>query len=153
MQVWGKRITADITDAVASQRRALARTSQRSSDRDTYTIRKFEDYHDKTSVYAICQYCQYTGWAKKWVDRLMVTILSNHVITVRVLGKFAAVIVKNFTAPCICCYTILWNITVSAKQAINDKLQGSVSTYLRCDGVVNNQIRKGLLLSLSVKNV
>jgi len=37
-----------------------------------------------------------------------------------------------------------------AKQAINDKLQGSVATYLRCDGIVNNQIRKGLLLSLSV---
>jgi len=27
----------------------------------------------------------------------------------------------------------------------------SVATYLRCGGVVNNQIRKGLLLSLSVK--
>ena len=26
---------------------------------------------------------------KKWVDRLMATILSNLVITVRVLGKFA----------------------------------------------------------------
>jgi len=40
---------------------------------------------------------------------------------------------------------------MSAKQAINDKLQGSVATYLRCGGVVNNQIRNGLLLSLSVK--
>ena len=37
---------------------------------------------------------------------------------------------------------------VSAKQAINDKLQRSVATYLRCDRVVNNQIKKGLLLSL-----
>jgi len=37
---------------------------------------------------------------------------------------------------------------MSAKQAINDKLQGSVATYLRCGGVVNNQIKKGLLLSL-----
>jgi len=26
------------------------------------------------------------------------------------------------------------------KQAINDKLQGSVATYLRCGGVVNKQI-------------
>jgi len=33
---------------------------------------------------------------------------------------------------------------MSAKQAINDKLQGSVATYLRCGGVVNNQIKKGL---------
>jgi len=40
---------------------------------------------------------------------------------------------------------------MSAKQAINDKLQGSVATYLRCGGVVNNQIKKGLLLSLRVK--
>ena len=39
---------------------------------------------------------------------------------------------------------------MSAKQAVNDKLQGSVATNLRCGGVVNNQIRKGLLLSLSV---
>ena len=36
---------------------------------------------------------------------------------------------------------------MSAKQAINDKLQGSVATHLRCGGVVNNQIEKGLLLS------
>jgi len=40
---------------------------------------------------------------------------------------------------------------MSAKHAINDKLQGSVATYLRCGEVVKNQIKKGLLLSLSVK--
>jgi len=40
---------------------------------------------------------------------------------------------------------------MSAKQAINDKLQDSVATYLRCGGVVNNQIKKGLLLSLRKK--
>jgi len=38
---------------------------------------------------------------------------------------------------------------MSAKQATNDELQGSVATYLRCGGVVNNQIKKGLLLSVS----
>jgi len=37
---------------------------------------------------------------------------------------------------------------ISAKQAINDKLQGSVATYLRRGGVVNNRIKEGLLLSL-----
>ena len=41
---------------------------------------------------------------------------------------------------------------MSAKQAIYDKLQRSVATYLRCGGVVNNQIKKSLLLSLRVKN-
>ena len=40
---------------------------------------------------------------------------------------------------------------MSAKQAINDKLQGSVATYLTCGGVVNNQIKKGLLLTVRVK--
>jgi len=38
-----------------------------------------------------------------------------------------------------------------AKQAIIDKLQGNVATYLRCGRVVKNQIKKSLLLSLSVK--
>ena len=49
----------------------------------------------------------------------------------------------------ICCHTTLWNINVR-KQAIDGKLQGSVVTYLRCAGAVNNQIKKGLLLSLSL---
>jgi len=40
---------------------------------------------------------------------------------------------------------------MSAKQATTDKLQGSVAAYLTCGGVVNNQIKKGLLLSLRVK--
>ena len=42
---------------------------------------------------------------------------------------------------------------MSAKQAIYDKLQGSIATYLRCGGVVNNQIKKGLLLSMWVKKI
>ena len=37
---------------------------------------------------------------------------------------------------------------MSAKQALNDKLQGSVTAHLRCGGVVTNQIKKGSLLSL-----
>jgi len=35
---------------------------------------------------------------------------------------------------------------------INEKLQGTVVTQLRCGGIGNNQIKKGLLLSLPVKN-
>jgi len=42
---------------------------------------------------------------------------------------------------------------MSAKQANNDKLQGSVAAYLRCGGVGNNQIKKGLFLSLRVKKL
>jgi len=37
---------------------------------------------------------------------------------------------------------------MSAKQAINDKLQGSIATYLKCGTFVNNQIKEGLLLNL-----
>jgi len=40
-----------------------------------------------------------------------------------------------------------------SKKAINDKLQGSVTTCLSCGGVVNNQIMKGLLLSPWVKKL
>ena len=39
---------------------------------------------------------------------------------------------------------------MSAKQAFNDILQGSVATYLRYGGIVNNQIKKSLLLSMRV---
>jgi len=39
---------------------------------------------------------------------------------------------------------------MSPKQAINNKLQCSVATYLRCGGVVN-QSKKDLLLRLRVK--
>jgi len=49
-------------------------------------------------------------------------------------------IIKNPTTPCI--HTTLWHIIVR-KQAINDKLQGSVATDLRCGGVVNiTKLRK-----------
>jgi len=37
---------------------------------------------------------------------------------------------------------------MSAKRAINNKLQGSVATHFSSGGVVNNQIKKGLLLNV-----
>ena len=46
---------------------------------------------------------------------------------------------------------MLLHYFVSAKQALNDKLQGSVAAYLRCGGVVNHQLKRGLLPSLWVK--
>ena len=36
---------------------------------------------------------------------------------------------------------------------INDKLQGTVVTYLRSDRIFDNQIKTGLLLSLQVKKI
>ena len=47
-------------------------------------------------------------------------------------------------------YLTKTNVT---KQAINDKLQGSLAAYLRCDVVVNNHIKKGLLLRLKAVNI
>jgi len=52
----------------------------------------------------------------------------------------------DITAPCVFATLYL----VKAKQAINDKLQGSVATHLRCGRVVNNQIRKCVVLSVPV---
>ena len=71
--------------------------------------------------------------------------------TGRLRGKFAGnwllkippTLAYEATLPC-------ENIT-PRKQAINDKLQGSVATYLRPGGVVNNRIKKGLLISVSEK--
>ena len=42
---------------------------------------------------------------------------------------------------------------MSAKQAIYDKLQGSVAAYFRHGETANNQIKKGLLLSMIVKKI
>jgi len=42
---------------------------------------------------------------------------------------------------------------MSAKHAINDKLRGSVATYLRYGGVVNNHIEKGLRVEFFFKSV
>jgi len=34
---------------------------------------------------------------------------------------------------------------------LNNKLQSTVVTYLRCGGIVNNEIKKGLFVFLPVK--
>jgi len=95
------------------------------------------------------------GGPKKWGHKLMTIILSNlnrilkkNQITGRFVGKF--VVKWIFKIPSHLAYvaTLPCETLMSAKQAINDKLQGSTCTYLRCGGVVNNRIKKGLLLSL-----
>ena len=59
--------------------------------------------------------------------------------------------IKNPTAPSICCHTTLWNISVS--KTSHERQITSVAAYLRYSGVVNNQIKKRLLLSLRVKKI
>ena len=85
----------------------------------------------------------------------MTIILSNlnrlKKISGRFLSKFAVKWVLKIPLHLAYVATLPCETVMSAKQAINDKLQGSVATYLRCGGVVNNQIKKGLLLSVRVK--
>jgi len=73
--------------------------------------------------------------------------------TERFPGKFAVKWISKMPPHLAYVATLPCETLMSAKQAINDKLQGSVAAYLRCGGVVNNQIKKGLLLSLQVKVV
>jgi len=94
----------------------------------------------------------YTGWAKRRGHRLMTTILSNlyfkFFFTGRFLGKFAVKWILKIPLHLAYVATLPRDtLIMSAKHAINDKLQGSVATYLRRGGVVNNQIKKGLVLS------
>jgi len=60
------------------------------------------------------------------------------------------VVIMDPTTPCVCCHATLWNNN-ARKQAVTDKLQGNVATYVRYGGDANNQFKKSLLLSLSVK--
>ena len=94
------------------------------------------------------------GGPKKWGHKLTDIILSKlnrftHFSRWRFIGKFAV----NFLlkVPLLVACVTLWNIN-ARKHATNDKLQGTersvATTYLRCAGVVNNQIQKGLLLNL-----
>ena len=83
----------------------------------------------------------------------MTIILSNlnrftHFFTGIFLGKFAVKCILKIPPHVACVATLPCETLVSATQGINDKLQGSVAAYLRCGGVLNNQIKKGLLLSL-----
>jgi len=71
--------------------------------------------------------------------------------TGRFLGKFAVKCILKIPPHLAYVATLPCETSFSAEQAISDKLQDSVAVYLRYYGVVNNQIKKGLLLSLRVK--
>jgi len=92
----------------------------------------------------------------KWGHRLTTIILSNLnrfkkvFFTGRFLGKFAVKCILKIPSHLAYVATLPCETSMSAKQAINNKLQGSVAAYLRCVGIVNNEIKTDLLLSLSV---
>jgi len=88
--------------------------------------------------------------------RLMTIILSilnrfEYFFTGKFLGKFAVTWISKIPPYLAYVATLPCETLMSAKQATNDKLQSSVATYIRCGGVVNKQIKKGLLLSVRVK--
>ena len=79
-----------------------------------------------------------------------ITDLQNF-LTGRFLSKFAVKRILNISPHLAYVATLPCEILMSAKQAINDNIQCSVATYFRCGGIVNSQIKKGLLLSQRVK--
>jgi len=104
-------------------------------------------------VIVICSYFFYRVGQTKRGHRLMTIILSNlnrftKFFTGRFLGKFAVKCILKIPLHLAYVATLPCATLMSAKQVINDKLQDSVATYLRCGGLINNQIKKGLLLSL-----
>jgi len=90
-------------------------------------------------IYRVCQ--------KRRHRHITVTDLEIF-FTARFFSKFAVKWILNI--PLAYVATLPCETLMSAKQASNDKLQNSVATYLRCGGVLNNQIKK--LLSVRVKN-
>ena len=69
----------------------------------------------------------------------MTTILFERIKKI-IAGKFLGkLVVEQILKLPLHIATLPCETLMSAKQAINDKLQGSVATYLRCDGVVNDQ--------------
>jgi len=95
--------------------------------------------------------CNYKVAQKKRGHRLttiILSILTDLKITGIFFGKFAVKWILKILPYLAYVATLPCETSVSAKQAINDKLQGSVATYLRCSGVVNNHVKKGLLLCL-----
>jgi len=89
---------------------------------------------------------------QKWGHRLMTIILSNlnrskKFFTGRFLSKFAVKWILKIPPHLAYVATLPCETLMSAKQALNDKFQGSVATYLRCGGFVI-QIKKGLLMGL-----
>ena len=81
------------------------------------------------------------GRPKKRGHRIMTIILSNlnplKKFDGRFLGKSAWKCILKIPPHLAYVATLTCETLMSAKQAIKDKLQGSVATYFRCGGVVN----------------
>jgi len=101
-----------------------------------------------TEIYRVGQK---NGATDSWPQFCQILTDFKNNFTERFLSKFAVKCMLKIPPHLAYVVTLPCETLMCAKQAVNDKLQGSVATYLRCGGVVNEQIKKGLLLSLRVK--
>ena len=96
--------------------------------------------------------CIQQQWAKKWCHKLMAIMLPNlNRFTIFVIGRFLGKFAVNRLLkilPLIAYVATIPCETLNKRLTINYNVY-SVATYLSCGGVVNNQIKKGLLISLS----
>jgi len=74
----------------------------------------------------------------------MCVFLNHPVYTVYIyyLGKFAAKWISKIPPHLAYVATLPCETIMSAKKAINDKLQGSLATYLSCGGLLIINLRK-----------
>ena len=82
---------------------------------------------------------------KKWGHTLMtiiVSYLNRFKNTVRFLCKFAVKWILKIPLHLECVATLPCKTLMSTKQALSNKLQGSVAAYLRCGWVVNKNLKK-----------
>ena len=86
------------------------------------------------------------SWPKKRSHRLMTIFLSylnrSKKNNGKFLGKFAVKWIITIPPHLACVATLPCETLMSAKEALNEKLRGSVAAYLRCGGVVDNKLRK-----------
>jgi len=89
----------------------------------------------------------HAGWAKKVGYRLMSVILSNlnrfkKFFTGTFFGKFVVKRILKIPPHLVYVATQPSETLISAKQAISDKLQDHVATYLSCGGLSVTEFRK-----------
>jgi len=106
---------------------------------NSYTVYK-KTYTDTkhTHTYRVGQK---SGATDTWPKFLSHMNQLKKIFTGRLIGKFVVKWILKIPTHLVYVATLPCETLVSAKQVINYKLQGSVATYLRCSGVVNNQIR------------
>jgi len=109
-----------------------------------------------------CLHLWCTLCSKKGDSKLMAVTLLMHnwFSNCQVSSKFAANCLLKIPPHIICVATLPCESRMSENErqsqtnaVINDELQGTVVTYLRCGEIVNNQIKKGLLLCLTVMKI